>query len=372
MPNSNMPNLHKNKIHKNTKITLFEKLINDGWFGTAEEALPWIISGKVLAGDQQVLSGKAKIRADSAIRIKEYYKRKYVNKGGLKLQKALADFHVAAEGKTALDCGASTGGFTDCLLQHGADLVYAVDAGCGELAGKLLINEKVVNMERTNISDGSLTRLSPKPELITLDLSYLSLKKALPACKAIAVPGADIVALIKPIVETESAEAKRSGDVNRREIIVEVLIGLCGFFAENGFNLEGLTYSPIRGNNGALEYFAHLRFGGADKNGTNGGKATADKADVARGGADADDADDASGAATADDADVASSTATADEADVARGGATADDSDAINCAADGKSANPVDISAELRRRIFEIVDESFQLAKFDKNNISSI
>jgi len=246
---------------KNDKTYLFNRLIGEGWFVSEKEALPWIMSGKVLVDDRQVLSGKERIPADGAIRVKEYYKKKYVNKGGLKLQKALSDFGVDPQGKVALDCGASTGGFTDCLLQHGAKLVYAVDAGHGMLAGKLLINDKVVNMENTNISDGLLKNLDPRPELATLDLSYLSLKTGVMECRDIMKGSGIIVALIKPIVEVASATIKRNGQVNQRGLIIHVLDDLCGFFVDNSFDITGLTHSPIRGNNGALEYFACLRMG---------------------------------------------------------------------------------------------------------------
>jgi len=247
---------------KTDKCYLIDRLINENWFGSEKEALPWIMSGKVLVNDIQAHSGKEMAPADGVIRIKEYYKKKYVNKGGLKLQKALSDFNIGVAGKTALDCGASTGGFTDCLLQHGAKLVYAVDAGHGELAGKLLLNDKVVNMERTNISDGSLKNLKPAPELITLDLSYLSLKTGVIECRGILKNGGVIVALIKPIVEVESSEIKRSGDVNQRDVLINILDDLCGYFIKNSFDILGLTYSPVKGNNDAVEYFIYLQPGG--------------------------------------------------------------------------------------------------------------
>ena len=244
------------------KVFLIDKLLSENWFESEKEALPWIMSGRVLVDTKQILSGKEKVPEDGVIRVKEYYKKKYVGKGGLKLQKALSDFGIEVRDKIALDCGASTGGFTDCLLQHGARLVYAVDAGHGELAGKLLIDERVVNMERTNISDDSLKILNPKPELITLDLSYLSLKTAVVESKSILKKEGVIVALVKPIVEADSSEIKRSGNINQHEIILNVLNDLCGFFILNDFKLIGLTHSPIRGNNDAIEYFVCLRCGG--------------------------------------------------------------------------------------------------------------
>ena len=241
------------------KVYLIDRLISENWFATEKEALPFIMAGRVSVGNERVYSVREKVPAGGAIRIKEYYKRKYVNKGGLKLEHALAQFNIDVNGRAALDCGASAGGFTDFLVQRGANPVYAVDAGHGQLAGKLLINENVINMERTNLSDTSLARLTPKPDIITLDLSYLSLKKAVPACADIMRPQGVIVALIKPIYEVDSAEIRRSGDINRREVLFGVLTDLCGFFRGNGFRVDGLTHSPVRGNSGALEYFIYLR-----------------------------------------------------------------------------------------------------------------
>jgi len=250
--NCNMP--------KTEKRYLIDRLINENWFETEKEALPWIISGKVLVNNRQIFSGKEKVPADGIIRVKEYYKKKYVNKGGLKLQGALSDFGIDVQDKIALDCGASTGGFTDCLLQHGAKLVYAVDAAHGELAGKLLIDKNIINMERTNLSDDSLKELSPKPDIITLDLSYLSLKKGVMICREILKADGVIIALIKPSVEV-SSEIKSSGNINQRDVIYELLADLCGYFRKNNFDIIGLTYSPVRGNNDAVEYFICLRPG---------------------------------------------------------------------------------------------------------------
>ena len=172
--------MSENKTKK--KLTLFEKLIQDEWFQNEKEIEPWLMSRRILVNNEVVTSGKLKIPIEADIRIKEYYKKKYVNKGGLKLEKALHDFNINVTGKVTLDCGASTGGFTDCLLQHGAQKVYAVDVGYGQLAGKLLQDPRVINMEKTNLSDDILLMLDEKPDIISLDLSYLSLKKAIPIC----------------------------------------------------------------------------------------------------------------------------------------------------------------------------------------------
>jgi len=244
------------------KKYLIDRLINENWFGSEKEALPWIISGKVLVDNQRILSGKDKVNAEGIIRIKEYYKKKYVNKGGLKLEGALRDFGLDITGKVALDCGASAGGFTDCLLQHGAKLVYAVDAGNGQLAGKLLIDERAINMERTNLSDASLLKLEPEPDMITLDLSKLSLKKAVIICRDILKSSGIIVALIKPVYESPGINI--TGNIEH-----DIISGLCGYFIENNFDIIGMTNSCVRGNNDALEYFIYLDCGGKNLNNIN-------------------------------------------------------------------------------------------------------
>ncbi|MCL2363937.1 MAG: TlyA family RNA methyltransferase [Defluviitaleaceae bacterium] len=244
----------------NKKISLIDRLLHEGWFTNPQEATPWLLAGKVLVNTRQTFNANEKIPADASIRVKEYYKRCFVNKGGLKLHKALTHFNITVSGHTALDCGASTGGFTDCLIQHGATRVYAVDAGHGELSAKLRNHDRVINLERTNISDAILHTLDPRPTLISLDLSYLSLKKALPSCTKILQNTGEIVALIKPIVEVESVAIRQSGDINQRAVLIGVLKDMYQFFEESGFTLRGMTHSPIRGNRDALEYFAHLSF----------------------------------------------------------------------------------------------------------------
>lgn len=248
---------------KKKKCLLLDKLIQEGWFFDEKEAMPWVMDRKVLVNDQPATSCKEKIDSDSVIRVKEYYKKKYVNKGGFKLEGALENFAINIEGKIALDCGASTGGFTDCLLTNGAKKVYAVDVGYGQLAGKLAINPKVVNLEKTNLSDPILCTLDPTPEIITLDLSYLSLTDALPICKDIfkGKPGI-VICLVKPIYEVRSSEIRRNGKINDRDVLREVLKQLCDNFIEKNIHICGITNSPITGNSGTLEYFIEVELNG--------------------------------------------------------------------------------------------------------------
>lgn len=239
---------------KRKTCTVWEKLLEEGLFADEKEAETWVMMKKVLVNDQPVWSLHEKVPAEGLVRIKEFYKKQYVNKGGFKLEAALESFGIHAAGKVVLDCGASTGGFTDCWLQHGAGRVYAVDAGFGQLAGKLAADARVVNLERTNLSDEKLKDLNPKPEMVSLDLSYLSLKKALPVCREILKESGLMICLVKPIYEVDSAEIRRSGNINQRGVLGEVLRDLCGFYRESGLDILGLTNSPIRGNGGTLEY----------------------------------------------------------------------------------------------------------------------
>lgn len=242
------------KVKKAKMCTIGERLVEEGFFSDAKEANSWIMMKKVLVNDTPVWSLHEKVPANGMIRIKEYYKKQYVNKGGFKLQAAIKKFKINIADKVVLDCGASTGGFTDCWLQHGARLVYAVDVGYGQLAGKLAIDDRVVNMEKTNLSDEKLVELSPKPDMISLDLSYLSLKNALPICMKILKDHGTMICLIKPIYEVESSEIRRSGDINQRSVLRNILKDICEFYVTNGLNILGLTNSPVRGNNGTLEY----------------------------------------------------------------------------------------------------------------------
>lgn len=243
---------------KKKKVFLKERLINEEWFQTEKEALTWVMMKRVLVDDQPVISINERINEDAIIRVKEYYRKKYVNKGGLKIEKAIEKFAVEVQDKVALDCGASMGGFTDCLLQHGAKSVYAVDVGHGQLAGKLLIDERVVNLERTNISDEKLLTLDPAPQLITLDLSYLSLKKAVPIALKIMNHSGVLLCLIKPTYEVYNSEVRKDGDINEPHIHKEILSDLLAFFKEINLQIIGLTNSAVRGNNGTIEYVIGL------------------------------------------------------------------------------------------------------------------
>jgi 23S rRNA (cytidine1920-2'-O)/16S rRNA (cytidine1409-2'-O)-methyltransferase len=240
------------------KCAAVNKLLSEGWFDTEKDARAWIMERNVLVNEQLVFSPNDKIPIDGIVRLKKDYKRKYVNKGGLKLEKCIDSFQIDLNNRIALDCGASTGGFTDCLLQKGAKMVYAVDVGFGQLAGRLAADPRVVNLEKTNLGDEMLMDLKPKPDIITLDLSYLSLKKAVPISKNILKGNGIILCLVKPLFEVESKDIRRSGEINDRRVLNEILLDLCTYFDQLNFKIIGITNSSITGNTGTLEYFIGL------------------------------------------------------------------------------------------------------------------
>lgn len=239
---------------KVAKVPLWQALVDRGFFEDRKTATSWILSGKVLVNGQRGNTAGELIREDAEIYVKGI-DLKYVGKGGLKLEGALADFKMDVTGKVSLDAGASTGGFTDCLLQHGASKVYAIDVGYGQLAGRLRQDKRVVNMERTNISDVTREQLDPLPSVATVDLSYLSLKKGIPIVAELMEEGGDIICLVKPLFEIEDPEARRTGEIKEPDAYRQVLSDLVQFVDGIGLNCIGVTHSPVTGNKGTREFF---------------------------------------------------------------------------------------------------------------------
>lgn len=184
---------------------------------------------------------------------------RYVSRGGLKLEKALQTFMLSPENKICLDCGASTGGFTDCMLQNGAKKVYALDVGVGQLAEKLRGDGRVVCMEHFNARELKPSDLSEAPALITADVSFISLRLILPALEGVLAPGGDIVALVKPQFEAGRERLGKNGVVRDPAVHRAVLEELGLFFPTVGLYPQNLSWSPIRGPEGNIEYLCHLR-----------------------------------------------------------------------------------------------------------------
>jgi len=239
------------------KIPAWRLLVDKGIVKDRKAATSWIMTGKVLASGQRIDKAGQMIPEDVDIRVKGL-NRKYASRGGLKLEGALADFGMDVMGIVAMDAGASTGGFTDCLLQHGAARVYAVDAGYGQLRGKLRVDARVVNMERVNISDLSPDDLIPRPVLATVDLSYLSLKKAIPVVSRLVDPAGQMLCLVKPLFEVEDETVRRKGIIDDPALYTQVLSDLISFVDDLGLSTAGVTHSHIRGNKGTREFFLRI------------------------------------------------------------------------------------------------------------------
>lgn len=236
------------------------RLLDEGLFLSREEALPFFLSGQVFCGTQRVTSPAQLVPDDSSLTVRGR-ELPYVAKGGLKLEGALRGFGIQAGSRVCIDAGACTGGFTDCLLKHGASLVYAVEVGFGQLAGSLRQNPKVVNLEKTNIGDESLMGLDPTPTLASVDLSYLSLEKAVPIFAKIMDGCGELVCLVKPLFEVADSEARRTGII-APEAYLPTLISLAkSLNAQASTRVIGVTNSPVTGNNGTHEFFFHVALG---------------------------------------------------------------------------------------------------------------
>lgn len=232
-------------------------LVEQGYFESREKARAAIMAGLVFAAEERIEKAGTKIPRTSPLTVKGAV-HPYVSRGGLKLEKALKQFSINVQGKVMLDIGASTGGFTDCALQNGAGLVYAVDVGYNQLDWSLRNDSRVQVMERTNFRFLQPADLQgPKPDFATIDVSFISLKLILPPLAAIFGNEGDVVALIKPQFEAGREKVGKSGVVRDSAVHREVLETVLGFANGIGFTLKGLTFSPITGGEGNIEFLAY-------------------------------------------------------------------------------------------------------------------
>ncbi|NLD34719.1 MAG: TlyA family RNA methyltransferase [Clostridiales bacterium] len=242
------------------RLLLAHRLAEQGIARDDKDAAALIMSGRVYVNGQRARAGQ-RVKPQDSIQVRGLSER-YVSKGGLKLEGALSDFGLSPRGRVCIDAGASTGGFTHCLLTHGAQAVYAVDVGYGQLTGSLRQNPRVINMERTNIGDDALRTLDPVPDLGTCDLSYLSLRKGVPLFGRAMQETGDLICLVKPLFEVDSAQARQSGTL-RDDAYAPLLRQLMDDLnALPGTGVQQLTHSPVTGNAGTREFFLHIRFGG--------------------------------------------------------------------------------------------------------------
>ena len=241
------------------KYPLAVLLAERGLFDTEDEARRWVMSGKVLVNGQRIDKPGMLVPGDAVLDV--HGRRRYASRGGHKLEAALAHFHVTATGRAALDSGASTGGFTDCLLQHGAVLVYAVEVGYGQLVGRLRADPRVRNLERTNLSDLAPAALNPLPTLITLDLSYLSLTQALPIAAHLLEQEGEVLALLKPLFEVDSATARRTGRIDDSTLLIAALRQVLQAGAGAGLVPLGAAKLALRPRHGVFEFFVSFARG---------------------------------------------------------------------------------------------------------------
>jgi 23S rRNA (cytidine1920-2'-O)/16S rRNA (cytidine1409-2'-O)-methyltransferase len=241
----------------NRKERLDKLMVERGLAQSRERARSLILAGRVLVGDLVVDKPGTPVRSDLEIRLKGE-DIPYVSRGGLKMARALEVFAVRVAGRIAIDVGASTGGFTDCLLQHGAALVYAVDVGYGQLAWKLRQDPRVVNMERTNIRHLQPGQLPQRPSLAVIDASFISLEKVLPATLALLADEAEIIALIKPQFEVGRGEVGKGGVVRDAAKHAAVIESIRQLATSLGCRVLGETESPILGPKGNREFLIWL------------------------------------------------------------------------------------------------------------------
>ena len=232
-------------------------LVERGLVGSREQGHGMILAGDVLVNDQPVTKAGSLVDAGSAIRFRST-PLPYASRGGTKLEKALEEFRIDVSGKTALDVGASSGGFTDCLLTHGAREVFAVDVGYGQLDWKLRNDPRVRVYERTNIRYLDVSALPRRAELATIDVSFISLKLVLPAVKKLLVPAGAIIALIKPQFEVGKGNVGKGGVVRSPAEHLRVIEEIKESAAQLGYAARGIADSPLLGPKGNKEFFLHL------------------------------------------------------------------------------------------------------------------
>ena len=229
-----------------------------------EKAKAYIMAGNVFVDG--VREDKAGSSFDEAVQIEvKGLAMKYVSRGGFKLEKAVEQFGVTLEGKTCMDVGSSTGGFTDCMLQNGAVKVFAIDVGTNQLAWKLRTDERVVSMEKTNIRYVTPEDIGQLVEFVSIDVAFISLTKVLAPVYELMAENAEIVCLIKPQFEAGREKVGKKGVVRDKKVHEEVIVAVTSFAVATGFELLRLDYSPIKGPEGNIEYLLYARKNERDK-----------------------------------------------------------------------------------------------------------
>ncbi len=238
-------------------------LVQLGLFDTRQKAQGAIMAGLVTVNGQRVDKPGARFRRDADVQV-QGQEHPYASRGGLKLERAIRELGFNPQGKVIIDIGASTGGFTDCALQHGAKRVYAVDVGHAQLAWKLRLDPRVVVMERTNARYLKLSDFPEQADALTIDVSFISLATILPPVVQLLQPGGEVVALIKPQFEAGREQVGKRGVVRDRAVHKQVIERVCQEASHLGLGLLGLTFSPITGPEGNIEFLAWFKQGVGD------------------------------------------------------------------------------------------------------------
>ena len=233
-------------------------LVNNGLASSRDNAKRTIMAGLVTVdGIVETKSGQ-KFDVDSEFKVKDKL-LKYVSRGGLKLEKAIQSFNIKLNGCYAVDMGASTGGFTDCMLMNGALKVYALDVGYGQLDYKLRVDPRVINMEKTNIRYLDTTLIEEPIDFISIDVSFISLRYMFPVASKILKDTGAVMCLIKPQFEAGREQVGKKGIVRDSKVHVEVIENVIVYASDNGLYPHGLDYSPVKGTKGNIEYLLYLR-----------------------------------------------------------------------------------------------------------------
>ena len=240
------------------KVRLDQLVFDLGLTESRERAKTTIMSGHVFVNGQRADKPGMSVAPDAKVEI-HGDALPFVSRGGYKLDKALKVFPVDPAGKTCVDCGASTGGFTDVLLQHGAAKVYSVDVGYGQLAWKLRNDDRVINLERTNLRYVTDEQIPELMDIAVMDVSFISIKLVLPAVQRLLKDDADVICLIKPQFEAGREKVGKKGVVRDIKVHEEVVHGILDFAPTIGLSVQGLDFSPIKGPEGNIEYICYMR-----------------------------------------------------------------------------------------------------------------
>ena len=235
------------------KIRLDQYVFQEGYTESRRRAQAIIMSGVVFVNNQKADKPGTMIKETDVVEVRGR-ELKYVSRGGLKLEKAINEYGIDLTDRVCMDIGASTGGFTDCMLQNGAKKVYAVDVGYGQLAWKLRNDERVINMEKTNIRNVTLDMLDERIDFFSVDVSFISLKHIFPVAFRVSSDGVRGVCLVKPQFEAGKEKVGKKGVVRDPAVRQEVIENVIGYANENGFFVNRLTYSPIKGPEGNVEF----------------------------------------------------------------------------------------------------------------------